>query len=248
MKVDAVVAEVVNHKVEVKTEMSMKVTMKTIPMKTMMKIRETVTWIPVVTKMTGMRMIITIREGVNETGIRAWTIRMTRIIIVKEEEVGVDVWEWITRTTIMMTIISLEIGEVDKEEIKAGAVVTIMITIVLEIPIQEKALAVWIEIWDLVMVEISVMVMEAAINIQEDKVVAMEIVEGALDMKANQTMDITAVLIMDTVVTVDAANLREADMEIAIQIGDLVVLVAEIGELAAMKVVPATVDILKINI
>jgi len=79
-------------------------------------------------------------------------------------------------------------------------------------------------------------------------VVAMEIVEGALDMKANQTMDITAVLIMDTVVTVDAANLREADMEIAIQIGDLVVLVAEIGELAAMKVVPATVDILKINI
>ena len=43
MNVDAVVAEVVNHKVEVRKEMSMKVTMKTIQMKMMIKIRETAT-------------------------------------------------------------------------------------------------------------------------------------------------------------------------------------------------------------
>ena len=64
MNVDAVVAEVVNHKVEVKTEMSMKATMKTIQMR-MMRIRETVTRIPVVTSMTGMRTIITTREEVD---------------------------------------------------------------------------------------------------------------------------------------------------------------------------------------
>ena len=61
-------------------------------------------------------------------------------------------------------------------------------------------------------------------------------------------MEITAVL--NTVVTVDATNLQEADMVTAVQIGDLDlgVLIAEIGALVAMKVVPVTVDILKINI
>jgi hypothetical protein len=68
MNVDAVVAEVVNHKVEVKTEMSMKATMKTIQMR-MMRIRETVTRIPVVTSMTGMRTIITASEEVD-----GWTV------------------------------------------------------------------------------------------------------------------------------------------------------------------------------
>jgi hypothetical protein len=67
MNVDAVVAEVVNHKVEVKTERSMNVTMKTTRMKTIMKIREPVIRIPVVTNMTGMRMMITTaREKVDE--------------------------------------------------------------------------------------------------------------------------------------------------------------------------------------
>lgn len=62
MKADAVVAEVVNHKAEVKTEMNMKMTMKTTQMKTMMITRETVTRIPVVTNMTGMKMTITTGE------------------------------------------------------------------------------------------------------------------------------------------------------------------------------------------
>ena len=61
-------------------------------------------------------------------------------------------------------------------------------------------------------------------------------------------MEVTAVL--NTVVTVDVANLQEADMVIAVQIGDLDlgVLIAEIGAQVVVKVVPATVDILKINI
>jgi hypothetical protein len=42
----------------------------------------------------------------------------------------------------MMIIINQEIGEAGKEEIKAADMVTMMITIVLEVPFQEKALAV----------------------------------------------------------------------------------------------------------
>jgi len=41
-----------------------------------------------------------------------------------------------------MIIISQEIGEADKEEIKAGAMVMMMIPIVPEVRIQEKALGV----------------------------------------------------------------------------------------------------------
>src|SRR5688572_642348 len=103
------------------------------------------------------------------------------------------------------------------------------------------------------MVEIPVMVTRAVINIQEDKIGAMEVAEWALDMTAVPTMDITAVPIMDmavVVVVVDAINLQEVDMVAAVQIGDpdLVTLVAGIGELVAMKVVLPTADILRINI
>ena len=73
MSVDAVIAEVVNHKVEVKTEMNMKTIMKIIQMRTMMKMRETVTGAPVVTNMTGMKMrilIITAREEVDKIGVQ----------------------------------------------------------------------------------------------------------------------------------------------------------------------------------
>jgi hypothetical protein len=69
MNVDAVVGEIVNHKVEVKTEMSMKAIMKIIRMKMMMMTtRETVTRIPVVTK-AGMKTTITAREVVDATGV-----------------------------------------------------------------------------------------------------------------------------------------------------------------------------------
>jgi len=98
------------------------------------------------------------------------------------------------------------------------------------------------------MVKVPIMVVEAVSNIQVDKTVDMEIVEWVLDMAVAQAMEV--VLSTDTVVTVDAANLQEADMVTAVQIGDLdlVVLVAETGALVAMEVVPVTVDILKINI
>ena len=92
------------------------------------------------------------------------------------------------------------------------------------------------------MVEVPGMVMKTVINIQEVKIATTEVAEWVLD--------ITAAPIMDTVVTVDATNRQEADMEIADQIGDpdLVVLVAETGELVAMKVVTAIADIPKISI
>src|SRR5688572_33050971 len=106
------------------------------------------------------------------------------------------------------------------------------------------------------MVEIPVMVTRAVINIQEDKIGAMEVAEWALDMTAVPTMDITAVPIMDmaavgvVVVVVDAINLQEVDMVAAVQLGDpdLVTLVVGIGELLAMKVVLRTADTLAINI
>ena len=66
MNADAVVAEVVKHMVEVKTEMNMKVIMKIMMMRTQMNTRETVIRIPVVTNMTGMRMMITAREEAGE--------------------------------------------------------------------------------------------------------------------------------------------------------------------------------------
>jgi len=96
--------------------------------------------------------------------------------------------------------------------------------------------------------EVLVMVMEAGINIQEDKIVAMEVAEWALDMIAVQTMDITVVRILD-MAAVDVVNLQEADM-VVVQIGDLdlEVLAVEVGDLAAMKVAQVIVDILKINI
>lgn len=58
------------------------------------------------------------------------------------------------------------------------------------------------------MVEIPVMVTNAVINIQEDKTgEAMEVAEGALNMTANQTTDLTVVLSMEMVVDVIAAGL-----------------------------------------
>lgn len=58
------------------------------------------------------------------------------------------------------------------------------------------------------MVEIPVMVTNAVIDIQEDKTgEAMEVAEGALNMTANQTTDLTVVLSMEMVVDVIAAGL-----------------------------------------
>jgi len=75
-----------------------------------------------------------------------------------------------------------------------------------------------------------------AINIQEGKTVEVtEVVEWDQDITAVPT----------TAMAVDAANLQEVNLVIAVLIG---VLAPEIGEPVATKVVPATVDIQKINI
>jgi hypothetical protein len=59
MNAEAGAAEVDNRKVEVKTEMSMNVIMMI-----SMRIRKIVTWVPVVTNMTGMKTIIIARVEV----------------------------------------------------------------------------------------------------------------------------------------------------------------------------------------
>jgi len=86
------------------------------------------------------------------------------------------------------------------------------------------------------MAEILVMLIKDVINIQEGKTVEdTAVVEWDLDMTAVPT----------TAMAVDATNLQEVNLVIAVLIGALA---AEIGEPVATKVVPATVDMHKINI
>ena len=87
------------------------------------------------------------------------------------------------------------------------------------------------------MVEITVVVMKAVINIKVDKMV-----EEAGEVK--WALNITAVQTMDMVV--DAANHQEVSMAIAVPV--IGALVAAIGEPEAMKVVVPIVDIPKNNI
>lgn len=120
---------------------------------------------------------------------------------------------------------------IDKEEVKAEVMTIMMITmtLMLEVPTQEEGLAVWVDKWDPDIVEIPVMVMKTVINIQGDKTVEVTEVVWAMEMTVDQNMGLE----------VDVANLQGASTEPG---------VPAIGEPVAMKVVPATVDILKINI
>jgi hypothetical protein len=216
--------------------------MKTIQMKMMMKNRETVIPIPVVTNMTGTMMIIIAREEVEEwVEVQVWTIRMMMMIIIAREAVDADGQEWITRMmTMMIIIVDQEIAEADKEEIN-GAMGMMMIIIVQEVLIQEKDLAVWVEVWDLGMVGTPAMVMKAVINIQEDKIV--EVTEAA------EVLDMTAVQIMGMVMVI-VANLQGVSLVAAVSMEVVLVgvQVAVHGEAGAIKVVVVTGDILKINI
>ena len=83
--------------------------------------------------------------------------------------------------------------------------------------------------------EIPVMVMKAAINIQEDKIVEV--------MEAAEVLDMTAGQIMDQVMEA-GVNLQEASLVAALAGAQ----VAVPGELVAMRAVAATADIQKISI
>ena len=156
-----------------------------------MKIRETVTWIPVVTKMTGT---------------------MTIQIIIVEAEAWVQ--EEVSRTKMIMRIMVIqEIGEV-KVEIRAEAMVMKMkMIMVQEVLIQEEDLEVWVdqqamaEIPDQIMdTEMAVVIAEAAIVVVWTLTMAIEEIQVIMEMV--DVIPEAAVVVVVWILTTAMAEIR----------------------------------------
>jgi tRNA pseudouridine-54 N-methylase len=122
MNADTAAAVVVSQWVEIKTEMSLKAITKIMMRMMIMNTRETETWAPVVTAVTGMKMIqITTAEA------EAWGLAEA------------------SRTKMIMKIMMTQVTGKDREETKAGVMVMkmrmIMILSVIQEVSQEEALA-----------------------------------------------------------------------------------------------------------
>jgi len=179
--------------------MNMKTIMKIMRRRTQMNTRETVTWIPVVTDMIGMMMMIITRAEA-------------------------DVWICDQKAIMKMTTMIIAVREIgkDKEETEAeGMAMTMNIMIVIqEVLIQEEGLVVWVEEWDLGMAAIRVMEMEGVIIIQEGKVVDKAVV-------VEWDPDMMTALITDT--AAGPANFQETITVVVPAIGELGMKITAIG-------------------
>ena len=231
MNVDAAAGGVVKHKVEVKIEMSMKAIMMILRMKMIQRIttNQIVTWVPVVTKMTGMMMIqiMTVETGV-------WTqaeISRTRM----------------SMKMIMKIMMIQEIGKA-REEIKVVVMVIRkkMIMVIHVVLIQEEDLEAWVVEWDRVMAivqipeEVLVRAMEMkadAGNPQEDIVVILVATGKAVLAIGEAEVVKVAVAGWDQVIQEMAADVDSQDTEIV---------QAAIGEVEA-RVAVAVIPVINIS-